>query len=333
MSTIEDVAKRAGVSKATVSRVMNGLPTVTRENIDRVQKAMRELAFVPNLMARNLRNKKTGVIAAVVQVVSNPFFSKLVHVMGIRAEQLGYRLLICQSEYNPESEQGFLNLLKTGQVDGMIFASFRSDWTIIKDYLGEGPIVLCNEFDAEAGVPVVCIDHHYGAYIATKHLLVQGHRRIAYCTGSVNRVGAARKEGFLQAHREYGVPFDERLTYMTAFDSEDGRNIFYWIRGLDEPPSAIFTGSDEVAAGIVSESRKFGWSIPGRLAVVGFDDLPIARIVEPNLTTVQQPIRRMAEKAVEVLVGKINEGGQVAYERHEFPVELIIRESTLSRQQ
>ncbi|MED1205968.1 LacI family DNA-binding transcriptional regulator [Heyndrickxia acidicola] len=334
-ATIEHVAKLAGVSKATVSRVINGVSTVSEENRNKVKKAMKELNFVPNLTARNLRNQRTGNIAVVVPEVGNAFFSRLVQSMAIEAEKQGYQLLICQSRYKHEQEVNYLNFLKTKQVDGIILAAVRNEWEVIETYLASGPIVLCNETVQNATVPVISPNQEYGGYIAAKHLLEQGHTKIAYCMGGDDsKTGLLRKKGFLKAIQEFDLIFDEKYyfnseTPQTGSGFEDGRVLFYQIRNMTEPPTAIFTGSDEVAVGIITEAKKFGWNVPNDLAVIGFDNQPLASIIEPSLTTVDQPIDLIAQKAIKVLIEKINEGTTLKYENYEFPLELIIRESTI----
>lgn len=334
-ATIEHVAKLAGVSKATVSRVMNGLSTVSEVNRIKVKKAMEELNFVPNLTARNLRNQRTGNIAVVVPEVGNAFFGRLVQTMAIEAEKQGYQLLICQSRYQYEQELNYLKFLKTKQVDGIIFAAIRNNWNVVEPYLESGPIVLCNEAANNATVPVITPDQIYGGFIATKHLLEQGHTRIAYCIdGEDSKTGVQRKEGYLKALQEFNLSFDQKYYFnsealKTGSGFEDGKIIFYQIRNMTEPPSAVFTGSDEVAAGIITEAKKFGWNVPNDLAVIGFDNQPIASIIEPSLTTVDQPVDLIAEKAVQVLIEKINDGTPLKFENYEYPLELIIRESTI----
>ncbi|GGJ59781.1 DNA-binding LacI/PurR family transcriptional regulator [Anoxybacillus voinovskiensis] len=305
MKTISDVAKLAGVSRASVSRVINNVPTVNEEIRKKVLKAMDELGFIPNVSARNLRTKQTKTIAVIVPLISNTFFSRLVQTMGIEAEKLGYKLLICQSRNIEKDELSFLDLLKTRQVDGVVMASVRNSWKKIKNYLQYGPVLMCNEsfLDEEADIPSIKIDHEYGGYIAAQYLIKQGHKRIAFCiSGDDSRSGLERKKGFLRAFQEFEIPFDESFVMNNAFDIESGREIFYQLLGLHERPTAVFTGSDEVAVGIISEANKNGVKVPEELAVVGFDDNPIAKIIQPSLTTIYQPIDDIAKTSIECMV-------------------------------
>ncbi|ANB61158.1 LacI family DNA-binding transcriptional regulator [Anoxybacteroides amylolyticum] len=331
MSTIEDVAKLAGLSRTTVSRVINNHPYVSEDKRKLVMEAMKQLGYVPNSSARSLRSQKTDVIALFVPRIMNPFFSQLVEAMEISAAEQGYQLIICQTRYSPEKELNYMNLLKTKQVDGVILASIQNDWKVLEPFLQYGPIVLCNEFDEQANVPSVMLDQVHGGYIAAKHLLEQGHRRIAYCRGSTrSNVASHREIGFRKALAEYGVEFDEQYAFRDALHSEDGRRVFHQMMALPTPPTAIFTGSDEVAAGIISEANKHGWRIPEQLAVVGFDNQEITELMEPSITTVHQPVAKMAQKALEVMIDKIHSRKYKQREIYEFPLKLIVRESTVA---
>ncbi|KXG10082.1 LacI family DNA-binding transcriptional regulator [Anoxybacillus rupiensis] len=331
MPTIEDVAKLAGLSRTTVSRVINNHPYVSEDKRKLVIEAMEQLGYVPNSSARSLRSQKTDVIALFVPRIMNPFFSHLVESMEIAAAEHGYQLIICQTRYSAEKELNYMNLLKMKQVDGVILASMQNDWNVIEPFLNYGPIILCNEFDEQANVPSVMLDQVEGGYIATKHLLEQGHRRIAYCQGGArSNVASYRERGFRKALAEYKIEFNEQYAFRNVFHSEGGRRVFHEMMALSEPPTAVFTGSDEVAAGIISEANKHGCSIPEQLAVVGFDNQEITELIEPTITTVYQPVEQMAQKALEIMVEKIHSRKYRCREVYEFPLELIVRESTVS---
>lgn len=331
MSTIEDVAKLAGLSRTTVSRVINNHPYVSEEKRKLVMEAMERLGYVPNSSARSLRSQKTELIALFVPRIMNPFFSQLVESMEIAAAEHNYQLIICQTRYSSEKELNYMNLLKTKQVDGVILASIQNDWEVLEPFLDYGPIVLCNEFDEQANVPSVMLDQVHGGYIATKHLLEQGHRRIAYCRGSTrSNVANHREIGFRKALSEYGIVFDEQYAFRDTLHSEDGRRVFHRMLSLSEPPTAVFTGSDEVAAGIISEAKKHGCKVPDHLAVVGFDNQAITQLMEPTITTVHQPVEKMAQKALEVMIEKIHSRTYRQHEIYKFPLKLIIRGSTVT---
>jgi LacI family repressor for deo operon, udp, cdd, tsx, nupC, and nupG len=328
--TIDDVARLAGLSKSTVSRVINNYPHVSPVKKQKVYQAMDALGYVPNSSARSLRNKKTQMIAVLVPRLMNPFFGQLVESMEVEATRNGFQLLICQTMYSKETELGHLELLKMKQVDGMILASMENEWETVSKYLPYGPLVMCNEFEDSADIPIIKLDQIHGGYIATKHLLRQGHRRLAYCSGGhKSMVGKHRKIGFDKALKEHGLTFDPKYGFFNAYSIEHGIEVFKQIHQMKDPPTAVFTGSDEVAAGIITGAKEYGVDIPGELSVIGFDNQVISKIMDPKISTVEQPIELMAQQSIQVLIETIKSKNFPRRERYEFPLELIIRESTV----
>ncbi|WP_416828680.1 LacI family DNA-binding transcriptional regulator [Ectobacillus polymachus] len=332
MSTIEDVAKLAGLSRTTVSRVINDHPYVSEDKKKRVIVAMNTLGFVPNSAARRLRKQKTETIAVLVPRVTNPFFSKLIESLEIEASEYKYKLIICQTRYLPEKEMEYLQLLSSKQVDGIILCSLQNKWEKVEPYLEYGPIVLCNEYAEEANIPTVKFNQKEGAYIATKHLLEQGHRRLLFCSGSEeSMVVQHRKEGFVQAVSEYKNQVDTIDFLDNAYDIEDGKKVFQAIIKMPKPSTAVFAGGDEVAAGIISEAKRNKWSIPNQLAIVGFDNQILSDIMDPAITTVCQPVNKMAKKVMELMLEKINTRNYRKKEVFEFDLELLVKESSTSK--
>ena len=329
MATIEDVAKLAGLSRTTVSRVINNHPYVSEKKRVQVLTAMSELGYVPNSSARSLRSQQTKMIGLLIPRVTNPFFSQLIEQMEMAAADNGYQLIVCQTRYSAQRELEYLNLLKTRQVDGMILSSLQNDWKKIEPYLEYGPIVLCNEFEEGANVPTVRFDQAYGGYIATKHLLELGHQTIAYCTGGYkSNVADSREKGFYKALQEFNLQFNNEYFFCDAFTVEDGRRILHDMMNLPIKPTAVFTGGDEVAAGIVSEAKLLGLKIPDELAVVGFDNQVITELLDPQITTVHQPVEVMAKKAFDIMIEKIRTKRYTDKEIYEYELELIVRNST-----
>lgn len=329
MSTIEDVAKLAGLSRTTVSRVLNDHPYVSDEKKKLVQQAMEHLGYVPNSAARSLRNQKTGIIAVLIPKISTPIFSQLIEVLEMAASAKGYQLIICQTQFSKQKERNYLNLLKTKQVDGVIMTSLENDWSIIDTYLNYGPIILCNEKVENAQIPMVFMNQVKSGYNVAKHLLERGHRQIAYCSnGTVSEGIKEREQGFKKALAEAGCTFNQNCHFDDALRVEDGKQIFRRIASMNIRPTAIFTGGDPVTAGLISEAKKCGWKIPEDLAVVGFDNMEITELLEPKITTVIQPVEEMAIKAVEVIFEKIHKRQYRSCEKHEFSSQLAIHEST-----
>ncbi|MDQ0162340.1 LacI family DNA-binding transcriptional regulator [Aeribacillus alveayuensis] len=329
MATIEDVAKLAGLSRTTVSRVINNHPYVSEAKKQLVIEAMKQLGYVPNSSARSLRNQKTEMIAVIIPRVMNPFFGQLVESLEIAASEYHYQLIVCQTLYSAKKELDYLNLLKTKQVDGVILTTLLNDWKQIEPFLDYGPIVLCNEYDQKANIPMVHIDQEYGGYVATTHLIDQGHMRIAYCCGNIkSNVTKAREKGFRKAHSEHGLQIDPKLVFQNVFTFEDGKKVLQKLAALDNRPTAIFTGSDEVAAGVISEAKKLGIDVPTQLAVVGYDNQAITELLDPMITTVHQPVKEMAHKAMNVMMNQIKYKNYKTKEVYQLPLSLIIRNST-----
>lgn len=296
-----------------------------------VLEAMNELGYVPNSSARSLRNQKTEMIAVIIPRVMNPFFGQLVESLEIAASEYHYQLIVCQTLYSAKKELDYLNLLKTKQVDGVILTTLLNDWEKIEPFLDYGPIILCNEYEERANIPTVHMDQEYGGYVATKHLIESGHKKIAYCCGNVkSNVTKARESGFKKAHMECGLDVDSSLVFRNVFTFEDGKKVLNTIASRKTRPTAIFTGSDEVAAGVISEAKKMGISVPSELAVVGFDNQAITELLDPMITTVHQPVKEMAHKSMQVIMDKIKYKNYQQKETYQLPLSLVIRDSTKS---
>ncbi|MGM7723204.1 LacI family DNA-binding transcriptional regulator [Metabacillus sp. Hm71] len=330
MATISDVAKLSGLSKTTVSRVINNHPYVSDKKKELVLNAMKELGYTPNPSARRLRGQLTTTIGVIVPKIVNPFFSYLVNSIEQAAYKRGYQVLIGQSYEDKEKELAFLNLLKTKQVDGIIMTSIENDWEMIESYNQYGPILLCNDYVNQSVVPMIRLDQTKGAYLGTRHLIERGHQKIAYCTGGLfdeQGKGKDRNQGFQKALDEAGIKINPKWIFIDQHTIKDGKQVIKQILEMKDRPSAIFTGSDQVAAGIMIEAKEQRLSIPSDLAIIGFDDQPIAEILDPKLTTIRQPVDQMGEKSIEVMLEMLD-NPEIEIKNYELPIELIIRQST-----
>jgi len=331
MATINDVAKLSGLSKTTVSRVINGSPLVKPEKRARVLQAMKDLGYTPNPSARRLRGSITTTIGVLVPRLTNPFFAGLVDTIEREAQRYGYRVLISQSNEEAEKEKTFLDLLKTKQIDGVILTSVINDWSDVVPYLSYGPIVLCNEQIDQTDIPVIRPDQEYGAYLGAQHLVNKGHERIGYCTGgdfSPTSKGRDRNQGFKSALREADVTLNPNWVFTHRHTIEDGKVVFQEWSRLRERPSAIFANSDEVACGIILAAKETGIRIPEDLAVIGFDDQPIAQIIDPPLTTIHQPVQGMGQRAVLSLLRQLSPEESEIKDLFPLDMELVVRQST-----
>ncbi|WP_100407649.1 LacI family DNA-binding transcriptional regulator [Bacillus solitudinis] len=330
MATISDVAKHAGLSKTTVSRVINNSPHVAPEKREKVLHAMKELNYSPNPSARRMRGNIMTSIGVIVPRIVNPFFSYLVDSIEKAAYEHGYQVVIFQSDERREKELSFLEMLKTKQVDAMIMTAIENDWEVIESYKQYGLILLCNEYLLNKGVSTVRVDQMNATFIGVKHLIEKGHRKIAYCTGGLfadDGKDKDRNKGFQKAMKEAGLDVNPQWVFVERHSIEDGKKVADQIIKMEDKPTAIFTGSDEVAGGILVELKSNGFKIPNDMAIIGFDDQPLAEIIDPKLTTIRQPISKMGEKCVEIIVSQ-NQGKGSEIIDCELQNELVIREST-----
>lgn len=329
MATIEDVARHAGLSRTTVSRVINEQPYVSEEKRQCVLKAMKELGYVPNSSARRLRSQKTETIAVLLPQITNPFFSHLIEAMEMMASQLGYQTIICQTHDSKQKELDYLELLRMKQVDGVVMTAVQNEWSVIEPYLLAGPIVICNENLDDASASSVYVDQQEAAYDATMHLIEQGCKKLAFlCGGTESSITNLRKRGFLKALQMYQLPYITHDTFHEANDVESGRRIFQEIYQSYPSIDGVFTGSDEVAAGMIYEAGLVGVKIPEDMSVMGFDNQSISMLMNPAISTVEQPIYEMGEKCVEVLIDKIEKRLPLTRRDYLFPHHLKIRQST-----
>ncbi|HEU5140095.1 MAG TPA: LacI family DNA-binding transcriptional regulator [Bacillales bacterium] len=329
MATIGDVAELAGLSRATVSRVMNHHPYVSEEKKKLVHEAMDQLGYAPNSLAKRLRTQTTETIAVLIPRISNPFFSSLVEAMEIKAAEGNFQLIVCQTRSDKQRELVYLEWLKTKQIGGVILASSENNWNDIKEYSKFGPIMFCNEYPPNTDVPIVCMDQYQGGYLGTRHLIEQGHRKIACCFGSSHTTNTSdRQKGFLHALEENDLFMEEKWWFSNALEIQDGQEILRKIMEMDNRPSAIFTGSDEVAAGIIKEAKIRGVQVPIDLAVVGYDNQPIAELMDPGITTIHQPSQEIGARTMELMIQYIKHKHKPDQLMVEWPSRLIIRESS-----
>lgn len=308
---------------------MNKYPYVSEEKKRLVEEAMKSLNYYPNSSAQTLRSQKTDTIAVFIPMLTNPFFSHLLEGIDTVATEKGIRLLVCQTKYEAAIEKEFFNLLKSKQVDGIILTSLENDWASVREFAEHGPIVMCNEYDASSGMPNVCLDQVYGGYIGTRHLIEKGHRKIAFCQGRFKSlVSKARESGYKLALEEFGLAAKEEYAFRIAADYQDGKEVLKQMRALSDPPTAIFTGSDQVAAGLVYEARNLGLKVPEEIAVIGFDDQPIAEVTYPQLTTIRQPAREIGRRAMLLMLSKILSEENQLEDLEPLMLELIERSST-----
>jgi len=301
MATIEDVARVAGVSAATVSRVLNGNGAVKGYTAEKVQKAIVELAYVPNRAAQNLRKNESMTVTILAPNFTNPYYSHILAGIGDTAQALGYSVFICNMKFGKAEIE---SIVKSHRTDGLILLSSAHDADWLTAYACEMPIVLCCEYMESTSLPHVAIDNYRAAYEAVEYLLNLGHRRIATISAGNSHISTKlRHQGYCDALRDAGM--EPRPEYLVKAAPDYSYNSGYIMANklfsLADRPSAIFCISDILALSAIAAAGDRGLSVPADVSVMGFDDVDYTTMFHPHLTTVAQPCYKIGSKSMKVL--------------------------------
>lgn len=331
-STLEQIAELSGVSRSTVSRVVNDDPRVSEETREHVLDVLRRERYRPNLAARGLASGTTNVIAAVmpggVEILSDPFFANLLHGMAVAADERDHFVMLSLGE------SGFRHTVdevaRQGVVAGIIFSAGQVDDPLLEPLVAsETPMVSVGRSD-DRRVSFVDVDNRGSAQQMVSHLLRLGHRRVATIAGpSFAPAAADRLNGYQAAIGAFGLRVDESLIYESDFSEAGGRVAMRAL--IEHRPDAVFAASDRLAAGALNEIRAAGLRVPDDIALVGFDDMPSAAEMEPPLTTVRQRPEKLGEAALSMLLDRIAAPASPS-QRLILPTELIVRASCGSLQ-
>ncbi|MCG0238910.1 MAG: LacI family transcriptional regulator [Firmicutes bacterium] len=341
MATIKDVARAAGVSPSTVSRVLAGHPRISQATRERVLQAMQELNYHPNAIARSLVTRTSRTIGLITsrpteQAFANPFFPEVIRGIGSVLEEEGYNLLLATTHGEDDDYEACMRLFRGRQVDGVILTSSRlGDRLIAALVAEEQPFVLIGRpLDAE-GRPVyseahwVNNDNVAAAQTAVEHLLSLGHRRIGFVNGPPHWVFTYdRLEGYRTALARAGIAYDPDLVLSGHITQQDGGRALERLLSLPDPPTAIVAVDDTLALGVLDAALRRGLRVPEDLAVVGFNDDPITAWTRPTLTTVRIPVFELGVMAARMLVS-ILRGQPVRPRQVILPCQLIVRASTV----
>ncbi len=336
MSTISDVAKRAGVSTMTVSRVVNGTGYTSADTRARVESAITELGYVPNALARQLRSKRTKTIALVVSDISNPFFTTIARGVEDVAAAHGFSVMYCNTDESEAEEEQYLLMLIERQVDGVLLVPARSSGASFRLlHAHRMPVVVLDRRVAAHDVDSVRCDSEAGGYALTRHLIELGHRRIAVLTGrrnvstSVDRVAGARR-----ALEEAGLTLDDEMVHWGGFNfgklnQADGHRMTQEVLAAEGAcPTALFCANNFIGFGAIRALREAGLRVPDDMSVVAFDDLPEEWVSEPFLTVAAQPAYEIGHRAASRLLGQVSGSHQPTGENVVLPFELIVRRSS-----
>lgn len=307
--SIKEVAARAGVSAATVSRVLNSSPAVVAKTRERVSKVIAELGYEPNHLARNLRAATSGLLLVTVPNLHHPFYGRVVEGLSRSLQENGYHMLLCETSRHALTDANHLRLIQRRQVDGAICLDPVTVHRAISEQLQELPWVALCEYDPDMSVPYVGIDNVRAARDAVNHLIARGHQRIGLL-GYDTRFMFARQRlaGYCEALQAAGLPLELGLqATAVGLDFADGANSLtqLWNQDPGLRPTAVFAVSDTLAIGALGQARRLGLSVPSDLAVVGFDDIDFASQTDPALTTVRQPMDEMGYQAGQLLIARL----------------------------
>ena len=309
ISTITDVAKRANVSTTTVSHVLNSTRFVSEELVERVNAAIKELNYQPSGLARSLRTRSSGTIGTVIPDNTNPFFAEVVRGIEDYCYKHGYSVFLCNSDGMPDKEYHYLRLLLEKNVDGLVLVSSGDDLDS-QELLSKSdtPCVIIDRQVQLLKADAVLVDNHSGGYSATIHLIELGHERIGCITGPSQVTPSwQRRQGYTKALTDNNIRVDDSLIVSGDFKSKSGYDGLTRLISSNTPPTAIFACNDIMAIGALAAAREHGIEVPDQLSIIGFDDIALASLVVPQLTTIAQPKRLLGETGAKLLLKKIKQ--------------------------
>lgn len=326
--TMRDVAELAGVSKTTVSHVINETRFVEDGTKQRVMKAITELGYRPSLVARSLTTKRTETIGLIVSEISNYFFAEVLRGIEDVLMPESYALLVCNTAEVLKREKHYLDILMRQRVDGIIAAATSQRWGVLSEVeVQHIPVVFVDRVFEGLDGPFVGVDNVRGAYLGTSHLLECGHRRIGILAG-FQRLSTMRERlsGFRQALEEHSVPLPEEWVITSSLSIEGGRGAMRQLLSLSDRPTALFVNNNLLSLGALLAINELGLRCPEDIALVGFDDHPWAVVSNPPLTVVRQPAQKLGQVAAEILLGLID-GEEPPASRIALDCELVLRQS------
>ncbi|MDQ0223927.1 LacI family DNA-binding transcriptional regulator [Metabacillus niabensis] len=332
MVKMSDVAKLANVSTATVSRVLRFPETVKEETRLKVLKAIDDLEYQPNILARQLRRNETNTILVVVPNIMNTVFLGIIEGIEAEASKNNYKVLLGNTNNEVDNEYGLIDLLKQKQTDGMILFSARMERKRLLELCENHPVVLTMDYIDGLKIPSVSIDNISSSRKAVQHLISLGHTRIAHISGPFKYASSKdRYKGYEQAMLHNDLKIDSMLVQEGLFTFESGYNQMLKLLAMEHPPTAIFAANDEMAMGVIKAAKERGLNVPNDLAVVGFDNISFSSIFDPALTTIAQPVYKMGELSMRLLLDQIRGNSQMK-SQYILESDLVIRESCGGRE-
>lgn len=325
--TIQDVAKAAGVSISTVSRVLNDKDDVAPETYEKVRRVIEELNYTSSLAAKSMRSRRTNVVGLIMPDVEDPFSIQVMKGVNRAIAELDYDLIVytggdIRKESSADREQRYVSLLNSSITDGIIVVTPAAT-----TFSTASPVVVVDPNNQSPDCPAVIATNRAGALSAVEYLISLGHRRIGFIGGRPELQSAVRRlQGYKDGLRQAGIPLDPALIQVGDYSTETGFACAQRLLGLRDPPTAIFAANDQSAIGVIRAAKEASLRVPEDLSVVGFDNTPEAAYIKPSLTTVDQAIDKMGHVATEMLVSLI-QGETLDSNLYEMPTQLIVRDS------
>ncbi|QEQ15373.1 LacI family DNA-binding transcriptional regulator [Bacillus sp. BS98] len=322
MANIKDIAKMAGVSVTTVSRVLNDHPYVSEEKRKAVIEIVEKLNYSQNANAVHLSKGKTNIVGVILPYINHPCFDAMVGGMMEVALAHNYRVLLCQTNYNKKEEMKSLHMLKTKQLDGLIICSRANDWETIEPYASYGTIIACEDNDI-SNISSVYTNHSAAFQLGMNYLIEKGYKKIGYCTG--RKLGPSSQKRFdVYKHQLQSIDeeVNEEWIFTECFTLEDGVRAAHKLKEMQVLPEALIVAGDEVAIGIMTEVEMLGIQVPEDLAIIGFDNQPISQVLQ--LTTIDQNLKEIGKNAFEMFYRQVS-NESYKQEKVEIPYELVER--------
>jgi LacI family transcriptional regulator, fructose operon transcriptional repressor len=305
MTSIKDVAEEAGVSTATVSRVLSNGQHVRPEVRERVMTVVERLGYRPNLVARRLRSQQSNTVGLIVSDIRNPYFTSLSRAVEDAAYEQGFSVLLCNTDENPEKESIYLNLMQDENVAGLIFSPTRQTIAKFSSSKLNFPVVIIDRSVPDADVDVVLLDNVDAGYRLTTHLIENGYRHIAALCGNMSTTGREREAGYEKALREHGfAPAPEHVKYVQP-KIETGYTAALKVLDGPQPPDALLTTNSLLGVGALQAIQERDLTIPDDIALVTFDETTWATLVQPAITLIAQPTYEIGKTATELLLQRI----------------------------
>lgn len=307
-ATIKDVARAAGVSVATVSRVLNNNANVSECTAALVNEAIKQLGYSPNYLGRNLRKCETNIILAIIPSTEHTFYSEILRGMQIKAAELGYDIVMSTSYSHEETELRLLKMLYSRTVDAAILLGTRLNADLLNELSEKYCLTLCCERVDGANCLTVLVDDERAGYDAVSCLIKKGHRKIALIsTSGTANSSKDREHGYRRALQENGIEVNENYIYRGSYDYRDGGYAIEQFMKLDDKPTAIFSVSDMLAVGAINKAMKLGIKIGSEFSIIGFDNLYLCEVYMPSISTIAQSSYLIGSTAVEKTVANLNQ--------------------------